>query len=188
MLTITVPGVESFDDSAQEFVTTGDVVLALEHSLVSLSKWESKWEKPFLSETTKTTEETLGYISAMSLQGDVPEEVLGRLTNENIEAINAYIESKMTATWFNEAVKRDTRPNREIVTAEIIYYWMTVLNIPLDWENRHLNQLITLVKVINEKNAAASGAEKKQPPTSAQLADRRRLNEERRAAAAAARG
>lgn len=188
MLTITVPGVESWDDDLEEFVTTDSTVLQLEHSLVSLSKWESKWEKPFLADNQKSTEETIDYISSMSLQGDIPVEVISRLTDENVAAINSYIESKMTATWFNEAVAKKGARNTEAVTAEIIYHWMVALQIPFECENWHLNRLITLVKVVNEKNAAAADAQKKAPPTSAQLADRRRLNEQRRAEAAAARG
>jgi len=181
MLTITVPGVESFNDETQEFVTTDDTVLHLEHSLVSLSKWESKWEKPFLTGDSKTTEEVLDYFQSMSLDGEIPEEVLHRLTDENLHAINQYIEAKMTATWFRETGQ--TRAgSSETVTAEIIYHWMTALQI--DWECQywHLNRLITLVKTINEKNKAASDTKKK-APTSNDLANRRALMEQRRAAA-----
>lgn len=181
MLTITVPGVESFNDETQEFVTTDDTVLKLEHSLVSLSKWESKWEKPFLTGDPKTTEQVLDYFQAMSLDGEIPTEVLARLTDENLHALNQYIEAKMTATWFNETQK--ARPgSSETVTAEIIYHWMTALQI--DWECQywHLNRLITLVKTINEKNKAASDTKKKAPTTS-DLANRRALMEKRRAEA-----
>jgi hypothetical protein len=181
MLTITVPGVESFNDETQEFVTTDDTVLHLEHSLVSLSKWESKWEKPFLTGDSKTTEEVLDYFQSMSLDGEIPAEVLARLTEENLHALNQYIEAKMTATWFNETQK--ARPgSSETVTAEIIYHWMTALQI--DWECQywHLNRLITLVKTINEKNKASSDTKKKAPTTS-DLANRRALMEKRRAEA-----
>lgn len=181
MLTITVPGVESFNDETQEFVTTDDTELHLEHSLVSLSKWESKWEKPFLTGDSKTTEEVLDYFQSMSLDGEIPMEVLARLTDENLTAINQYIEAKMTATWFRET--QQARPgSTEVVTAEIIYHWMTALQI--DWECQywHLNRLITLVKTINEKNKAASDTKKK-APTSSDLADRRALMERRRAEA-----
>lgn len=181
MLTITVPGVESFNNETQEFVTTDDTVLKLEHSLVSLSKWESKWEKPFLTGDTRTTEEVLSYFQAMSLDGEIPEEVLFRLTEENLHAFNQYIESKMTATWFRET-PQPRAGNSEVVTAEIIYHWITALQ--LDWECQywHLNRLITLVKTINEKNKAASDTKKK-APTTADLANRRALMEQRRAAA-----
>lgn len=186
MLTITIPGVESFNNSTQMFVTTDDVQLTLEHSLVSLSKWESKWEKPFLSDEKKTTEEVYSYIQCMTLEGNSSMEVLLRITDANQRDINDYIESKMTATWFREnAAPRIGRP--EVVTAEIIYHWIVALQI--DWECQywHLNRLITLVKTINEKNKAASDTKRK-APTSADLANRRALMDQRRAASAAANG
>lgn len=185
MLTLTVKGVESFDDSTQTFVTTDDTVLRFEHSLVSLSKWEAQFEKPFLTSDTKTPEEVLGYLQAASLDGEIPEEVLYRLSDQNVRDFNEYLEAKMTATWFNET-KQPRGFNSEVVTAEIIYHWIVALQ--LDWqvETWHLNRLITLVKTINEKNKAASDSKKK-APTSAELANRRSLMEKRRAEAAAGR-
>jgi len=184
MLTITVPGVESFDDVNQVFVTTDDTVLNLEHSLVSLSKWESRYEKPFLTGDEKTDDEIRGYVNAMSLQGDISPEVLYRLSNDNFRAINEYIEAKMTATWFRET-GAPRGYNSETVTAEIIYHWITALQ--LDWQVQdwHLNKLITLIKTINEKNKAASDSKKGKAPTSSQLAARRSLMEKRRAEAEA---
>lgn len=186
MLVITVPGVESFDDDNEIFVQTNDEVLNLEHSLVSLSKWEARYEKPFLTGDEKADDEIRGYINAMSMTGDISPEVLYRLTNDNFRAINEYIEAKMTATWFRET----TQPkgyNSEVVTSEIIYHWIVALG--LDWQvqNWHLNKLITLIKTINEKNKAASDTKKK-APTSAQMEDRRQLMEQRRRAAEAASG
>src|SRR4051795_8216887 len=102
MLTIVVLGVEMFDEESQEFVTKDDVTLELEHSLVSLSKWESKHEKPFLSKDDKTREEGLDYIRCMLLTKNPPEEFLEELSEENIEAVNTYVDRKMTATWFSE--------------------------------------------------------------------------------------
>ena len=146
---ITVPGVESFDESKQQFVYTEETVLVLEHSLVSLSKWESIFHKPFLGKTEKTSEETLAYIHAMCLDPDIDGTVLLRLTQQNVKDINAYIEDQMTATTFREM---PSAPSREYITNELIRYWMISFNVPLEYENRHLNQLFTLIKVLNVKN------------------------------------
>jgi len=148
MLTIVVPGVEMFDDVTQEFTTEGDVILELEHSLVSLSKWESKYEKPFLGNDDKTSEEVVGYIEAMTMN-EVPEVVFQKLSAKHIATINEYIDAKMTATWFHD---RPNPPNREVITAEVIYYWMIAFNIPFECERWHLNRLFTLIRVCSIKN------------------------------------
>lgn len=150
MLTIQVPLVEGFDDEAQEFVVTKSFRIDLEHSLVSLSKWESKHEKPFLSDSEKSPEESLSYIHCMVLTEDVPDEVFDSLSKENIEAVNAYINAKMTATWF--ADKKEAAGGKEIITAELIYYWLVGLQIPFECQYWHFNRLITLIKVCNIKN------------------------------------
>ena len=150
MLQITIPAVELWDERKQEFVTTKEQTLQLEHSLVSLSKWESKWCKPFLTKQEKTFEETLDYIKCMTITQNVDPEVYNYLTNENIEEINKYIEAPMTATYFSD--DKTAKSSREQITAELIYYWMIALNIPFECQKWHLNRLLTLIKVCNIKN------------------------------------
>lgn len=171
MLSITVPKSEFFDERTNEFLSTPETTLLMEHSLVSLSKWESEWEKPFLAPVERSTEETLSYIKAMTLTPNVPPEIYPQLTRDNLVEINDYIAAKMTATWFRET---NSPANREIITAELIYYWMITLTIPLECETWHLTRLFTLIKVFHQKNSK----QKKMSPR--ELAQRNReLNEQR---------
>lgn len=172
MLTIVVPGVEMYDETKEEFVTVGDVSLELEHSLVSLSKWESFYGKPFLGKD-KSTEEVLGYIKFMVLTPDVPEDVFEKLTEENFNTIQEYLDSKMSATWFSD--QPGAPQSREVITAELIYYWMIIFNIPFECQYWHLNRLFTLIRVCNNKQA------KPKKMSRAEIMQRNReLNEQRK--------
>lgn len=150
MLRITIPAVEKWDEGKQEFVYTKEQTLQLEHSLVSLSKWESRWCKPFLTNKPLTTEETIDYIKCMTLTQNVPPEVYEYIPDSVIEEVSNYIGAPMTATHFSE--EQRGRGSGETVTSELIYYWMIALNIPLECQKWHLNRLMTLVKVCNIKN------------------------------------
>lgn len=174
MLHITVTGAEMFDEARQEFITLGDVDLVLEHSLVSLSKWESIFEKPFLSSKDKTAEEVLGYIKAMTLTPEVPEEVYLKLSEENYAEINKYLEAKMTATWFHDIP--GAPKSRDVITSELIYYWMIVFQIPFECERWHLNRLFTLIRVCNVKQEKP-----KKMSRSEIVARNRELNAQRKA-------
>ena len=149
MLEITIPGQELWDEDKQEFINTKETTLRLEHSLISLSKWESKWHKPFLKENdTKTVEETIDYIRCMTLTQNVDPEIYNYITNGIIQQVTEYLEDSMTATWFTD----DKKKGHEIITAEIIYYQMIALNIPFECQKWHLNRLLTLIKVCVLKN------------------------------------
>lgn len=173
MLSITIPAVEVFDDESQMFFSKEEVTLELEHSLVSISKWESKWEKPFLGSTKQTLEETYWYLKSMTLNGDIPIETYHRLSNDELKKINEYVDAKMSATWFNE---KTTPGRKEIITSEIIYYWMVALTIPFECQHWHLNRLLTLIKVCNQKNEKP-----KKMSRGEMLAQRNALNAKRQA-------
>lgn len=173
MLKIDVVMEEMFNDETEEF-SQRTHTLRLEHSLVSLSKWESFFEKPFLSSKEKTSEETLWYIKAMDLSEETPPEVFAKLSGDNYEQINKYINAKMTATWFTD--EPGTKRNNEIITAELMYYWMASFNIPFECQHWHLNRLLTLIQVFSRKNAPAKKMSKREI-----LARQRELNAQRRA-------
>ena len=174
MLQITIPSGEIFDESTNTFIQVKEQTLTLEHSLVSLYKWESKWHKPFLEaqkrgdlKQEKSQEEILDYIKCMTLTQNVDPNVYLGLTNANIQAINEYIEDPMTATTFSDEKKKGGK--QRIVTAELIYYWMIALQIPIKCEKWHLNKLLTLIRVCNIENT---------PPEKKSMADIRKTNRE----------
>ena len=178
MMTITFPEEERWDEKLQEFKYYKEQTVNIEHSLVSLAKWESKWNKPFLTKDPKTYEESIDYFRCMTITQNVDPNIWYRLTNEQIKQINDYIDAPMTATWFNERDNKTygRKAASEQITSEIIYYWMIALQIPFECQKWHLNRLLTLVKVCNIKNT---------PPKKMSKADimakNRSLNAARRA-------
>ena len=151
MLTIEVPiSPEGWDEKKQEFVEPKVQILQLEHSLVSLSKWESKWKKSFISSKNITDEEMFDYIKCMTLTKNIGDDVYNHITHDNVKAVRDYIEDSMTATTFPK--ENGGSRNREIITSELIYYWMIASNVPFECQKWHLNRLITLIRVCNLKN------------------------------------
>lgn len=152
MLELTVPGEECWDSEHEVFLQREDQTLKLEHSLVSISKWEQKWHKSFLETKELSADETAHYIKCMTLTQNVDDEVFERAarTQSCINEIAAYINNPMTATTFRE--EKVSKANKEIVTSELIYYWMVACNIPSEYQKWHLNRLLTLIRVCNVKN------------------------------------
>ena len=153
MLVITVTTSETWDDQQEKFVVKSTYDLELEHSLASLSKWESKYEKPFLGREDKTEEETLFYVQhCMTGSKNPPEGIFEKLSRSDYEKIFEYIDAKQTATWFKEAPPGRGSVSQQIITAEVVYSWMVELRIPFETEHWHLNKLFTLVRVCNERS------------------------------------
>lgn len=148
---IVIPETEQWDEVNECFIHVKEQTIVLEHSLVSISKWESKWNKPFLGKTNKTQEELLDYIRCMTITPNVDSAAYYALTNEIIEEIRDYIDAPMTATWFSED-KNPRSVSREVITSELIYYWMVALQIPFECEKWHINRLLTLIRICNIKN------------------------------------
>lgn len=177
MLTITVPENELFNEETQEFVLIKSTILKLEHSLVSISKWESKWNKPFLKkDENRTPEQIIDYIKCMTIN-PVEDAVYLGLTTENLQDINRYIDSPMSATWFND--QATTRPSREIITSELIYYWMIFYNIPSEYQKWHINRLLTLIRICSIKSNQSNKGNKMSK--SAIINANQSLNAQRRA-------
>jgi len=150
MLKLIVPGIEMYDEVKNEFSYTKDTVIQLEHSLVSVSKWESKWKKSFLNTKNKTNLEMLDYIKCMCITQNIADDVFRGLTSEQFEIIDSYINDPMTAT----KIKDDNNKGgpKDAITSELIYYWMISLQIPMECQKWHLNRLLTLINVCNIKN------------------------------------
>ena len=175
MLTILVEPVEVYNEKDMTISHIGKAVeVRLEHSLVSISKWESSWGKSFLSDTTKSRKEQTDYIRKMLITKNVSDATVEILFDHYVSVINAYIEHPMTATTFYEVPGGKGR--RDIITAELIYYWMIAFNVPFECQRWHLNRLLTLIKVCNVKNSKDQKMNKKDT-----AASNRALNEQRKA-------
>ena len=154
MLKIVIPKAELWDSKKEEFIYLKEQTISLEHSLVAISKWESKWNKPFLSrKEEKTKEELKDYIQCMTISQNVDPLAYSCLTKQNYDEIVAYIDAPMTATTFGK--KNDKKPNNRVVTSELIYYWMIQAGIPFECQKWHINRLLTLIQVCSEENSAA---------------------------------
>lgn len=152
MLEIEINSGECFDSDKNEFIKIKPITLQLEHSLISISKWESKWHKPFIqSSNNLKKDEIIDYIKCMTISpGKLDDTVYYFLSQKNINDIIDYIRNPMTATWFKEDEKKSR--SKDIITSELIYYWMVALQIPFECQKWHLNRLLTLIRVCNAKN------------------------------------
>lgn len=177
-MTLHIPEKNGFDNDTNSFISIKATDIQLEHSLISLKKWEQKYHIPFLdNKHEKTAEEWLYYIRCMTITQNVDEDVFKYMSMNELKQVMAYIEDPMTATWFNDKDKKGAATKKnEVITAEIIYYWMIALNIPIQFEKWHLNQLLTLIRVVNIKNNPSKMGRKEQ------AMQRQALNAKRRAA------
>ena len=149
MLEITIPESELWDDNTETFSTIKGKTILLEHSLLSISKWEMKWHKPYLSDDAKTYSEQLDYVRCMTITKDVNPLCYSFITNDNWIMINDYINDSMTAYYLS---KEKVSKSLEVPTSDIIYYWMIAYNIPLECEKWHLNRLLTLIRICDKNN------------------------------------
>lgn len=181
MRAFTIPSFEGFNETTEEFFKVKETTLQLEHSLISLKTWEQKWHKPFIgsaeSKTSKTKEQLIDYIRCMTINKNVDPLVYYVIPQTVMNEISDYIDDPMTATWFSDyntigAAKR----KGDVITAEIIYYWMIELGVPVEFEKWHLNSLLTLIRVISEMRNKNNKKVNKMS-----IADRNALNMKRRA-------
>lgn len=184
MLSITLPDVELFDESTSSFVYVKGQTITLEHSLVSISKWESTWKEPFLSDKKKTRDQTIDYIKCMTITQNVNPLLYKNLSKNVLDTIQEYMNDSMTATWFGES--KD--PNRQrktirgrVITSELIYYWMIEAGIPIECQKWHINRLMTLIQVCNEERKAADPNNKNKLDPRSMARSRSALNAQRKA-------
>lgn len=171
---ITIPAREFYDPQKNEFTEVKEQTIVIKHSLVSLSKWEAKWHKPFLNDNTKTWEESIDYIKCMTLTQNVDPNVYDAITPELFAEINSYIDDPMSARKFRD---EENNSRREVITSELIYFWMISLGIPMECQKWHLNRLLALIRLCSIKNTPP-----KKGNTTSMLQKRHALNMSRRKA------
>lgn len=181
MLTLEITGPEYFDEEKNKIVAPHRYILQLEYSLVALSKWEEKHEKPWLDGQEKTPEETLSFIECMIVTRVYDRRILNYLTEEEGKVIQDYCQAKRSATWFNEGPGPKKRPNPEVITSELVYYWLSAIGIDF-WptETWHLNRVLTLVKIHDTKQASNGKYKMTRAEKEDAAARRAAINEARR--------
>ena len=162
MLEISIEAKEGFNNETGEFVNTKPMTICFEHSLVSLSKWEARFKKPYLSTENKTDEEIMYYLKCMTITQNVDPAVYKLLGAAELKKINDYISDSMTATWFSDNRQKvegqvPSKPQKEVITSELIYYWMISYQIPFECQKWHLNRLLTLIRICNVKEQQQNG-------------------------------
>lgn len=178
------PSIEMWDPAKEEFIKTEEISetkITLEHSLVSISKWESKWKQAFLKKSEKTPEQVIDYIKCMTIDNGIPDNVYEHIPSDEIKRITNYIEDRMTATYINQRPEYNKKESKDVVTSELIYYWMIANQIPFECERWHLNRLMTLIQICSVKNAAMYGGKKNRSKTNSLLKHNTALNNARRA-------
>lgn len=147
---VEIPEREFFDEENNRFIKVPQTTLLMEHSLVSISKWESKWHIPYLSNKPKTREQTIDYLRCMTITQNVDPFLFYCIPDKELLKIKDYIENPMTATTFSD--EEGKGHTKKVLTSEVLYYYMTMYNIPVEFEKWHINRLLTLIKVCSEEN------------------------------------
>lgn len=151
MLQITIPDSEFYDEEKQEFKYIKGKTLTLEYSLVSISKWESKWKVPFVESKNRTVEEMQDFIRCMTITQNVDPMLYKSIDITTINKVIDYMDDPMTATTFSNNGQQSKK--KEIITSELVYYWMTALQIPFECQKWNFNRLMVLIRIASEKNA-----------------------------------
>lgn len=181
MLSITLPDIELFDESTSSFVYVKGQTITLEHSLVSISKWESTWKEPFLSDKQKTRDQTIDYIKCMTITQNVNPLLYKNIDKKTVDKIQEYTKDSMTATWFSSSTNQHGQSRGRTITSELIYYWMIEAGIPMECQKWHLNRLMTLIQVCNEERKAADPNNRKKMDPRTMAMSRSALNAQRKA-------